>query len=529
MNRLPPGLWFVCLVPLVFVLPAEALQVRGFSQNLHRRLLSFPGAPVYPQSPASNPSFFASPADAFHAIGWPAHATDWTRQMALISPRHIIYATHYPLGADWQIAFLGGDGNQHLFGLSGHSPVVNDLWQWTDLTVYTLDAEVDESLGIQPFRVLNLPAEGDYVNLPMVVFGSFVTAGGMTVDGFDTLVNDPGFDTTRFAYFDYDTGGGTAGECSYRGGDSGAPAFVMVGGEPVLIGTASGRDDFPALQKERNYIAFMPAYLTKLDALMEPQGYHVRRVNPGSAAVSAAAPTWTLVPGQAGAVSLSFPNAGPSDAHNTKIGITISPAPDSVSGAGWICEEEAAGQWTCRRGGIAASGAAELSIAWNAVPDASAVAIAVVGGHDSGVVEMDDALPIAQSFDAWIAGASDVSAEGDPDHDGLSNLLEFAFGGDPMSATAVGPGGRAPRPAMEMEAEEFVVKYPRRTDAAARGLSVVPEFSGALGGWSMASPPGTVEDAAPFEPAVAGFEEVTLRIPVSAGARYVRVRVSVGD
>lgn len=522
MLRRPPGLRFFPIVPLVFALPAAALEIRGFSQTLHRRLVDFPGEPVYPQTPVVNPTFFVPPAAEFHAIGWPGHPTDWTRQMALVSPRHFIYATHYPLGADWQIVFLGADGNQHSFGIEGSAPVINSLGQQTDLTVYTLDSEVDAAAGIQPFRVLNLAGEADYEGLPMVVCGSFVTAGAMPVDGFTTLVDDPGFDTTRFAYFDYDTSGGGSNECTYRGGDSGAPVFIMTDDEPALVGIASGRDDFPALQKERNYLSFLPAYLPQVDALMEPLGYHVRRVHPESAVVTAGAGISALVPGQAGDAVVSLANAGPGEAHNPTMELSFSSPPDSVTGVGWICEAVSAGVWNCRRGGIDASATSAIDAYWDSIPDVREIGLTVSTAHDGGGEFQQFVLPVVEGYSSWIDGADDTSPAGDPDRDGLSNLVEFAFGGDAGVASPAGMGGQRLGPSLETGPDGIVVRYPRRTDAAERGLSDAAEFATDPETWTSVPPQGLVVES---EPLVPGFEQVTLLVPAESGVRFVRVRV----
>ena len=86
-----------------------------------------------------------------------------------------------------------------------------------------------------------------------------------------------GFDTTQFAYFDYDPAGSNPADIKYEGGDSGSPSFVMVNGKPALVGNASSLDTVDG--KERSSIALVPAYLTEFDAMMESSGYHLSRAN----------------------------------------------------------------------------------------------------------------------------------------------------------------------------------------------------------------------------------------------------------
>ena len=353
MKLLPPGILRVLALALCFPAQAMALEVRGYSAAHNNRLNDFPGAPVYDQTPKVNPAFSPSAA-LFLGIGWPAHPTDWTRQMALVSPRHFVYATHYPLGADWQIAFLGTDGQQHTYGIESQTPIVNSRGQNTDLMLCTLTADVPDKLGITPFPVLNLLSEAKYKGKQMVVCGSFVRAGKMPLKGFTNLVNDPVFDTTRFAYFDYKKNRGGTHDCNYQGGDSGAPAFIMVNGKPAIIGTASSQDPMPK-QISRNYLNFLPAYLPQLDALMEARGYHMKRFYPAAAAVNtripAAAPLRRLTPAS---VTLETRNPGANMAHNVSLELTFSSAPSAVGGTGWTCDALSPFVWICRRGDLAA-------------------------------------------------------------------------------------------------------------------------------------------------------------------------------
>lgn len=512
------------------------LQVRAYSQALHNRLVSFPGAPIFPQTPAVNPTF--SPAGGlFLGIGWPAHPTDWTRQMALVSPRHFVYATHYVLGADWQIAFLGADGQQHLYGIESQIPVVNDLGQTTDLMVCTLTSAVSAETGIKPFPVLNLPTEADYLGKEMVVFGSFVRAGKTPLAAFTNLVDDPGFDTTRFAYFDYDHNGGGADECDYQGGDSGAPTFIMNGGSPAIIGTASGRDPqgwggLP-LNISRNYLAFIPAYLPQVDQLMENQGYHMKRARPAATTLltetSTPVPLRRMKPGQ---VEIRLSNTGSAAAHNVSLGIEVSNAPSTVGGAGSFCDPVSPLKWNCRRAGLSAASQSVVTVSWNSLPDASEIHATIVRNHDGGTAEtLNLTWPLTGSYASWIQGTSDSAENSDPDHDGMSNLMEYAFGGLPSVNSPTATGGHPLMPQVEVSSGRLWIRHPRRTDAAARGISYGIEFSNnpAAASWQETPPPGTTVDASPYTPPSPGFEQVTVSVPIDAQLRFARVKVTLAE
>ncbi len=515
---------------------ATALDIRGFVPAQHHRLVDFPGAPVYQQIPSPNPDFTHAPAALFRGIGWPAHPTDWTRQMALVSPRHFVCATHYPPGGDWQIAFAGGDGQQHLYGIESQTPIVNTLGETTDLMLCTLSSEVDPATGILPFAVLNLASESAYQNQEMIVFGGFVRAGRMPLHGFTTLVNDPGFDTTRFAYFDYNHDGGGIHDCDYQGGDSGAPTFIMDCGVPALIGIASGRDPqgwggLPA-NISRNYIAFIPGYLDQVDALMEEKGLHLKRSRPAATCVGlqvSASALRRLMPGGA---SFQLYNTGGETAHNLELSLDFQHAPASVQGGGMTSDAIASGKWRCRKGGLPAAGSAEVTAAWSIIPDVSEILVTADHSFDgmnarSSVIS----IPVIESYASWIQGAADPAQAADPDHDGLSNLLEYALGGSPGDPSAVSPQGHPLGPSASLADGILEFSFARRTDAAARGLSYAVEHTTdpSTGGWSAESLPGTTVSVAPFVPASEGFERVTLGTQVGNQRLFLRLRITLAE
>ena len=394
MKRLLPCILsaFACCLPTT----ALALQFRRYSAAVHDRLIHFPGPPIYTfQTPAINPTFSPSAA-LFLGIGWPAHPTDWTRQMALISPRHFVYATHYPLGPDWQIAFLGTDGAQHIYGIESQTPIINRQGQRTDLMLCTLSSEVSSATGIVPFPVLNLSSEAAYTGREMIVCGSFVRAGKSLAKGFTTRANDPGFDSTRYVYFDYKTNTRNKYDCNYQGGDSGAPSFMMVDGQAALIGTASTQDRLPK-KIYRNYINFIPAYLPELDLLMETRGYHVKRFYPLATTVTTQIiATDPLLQGGPARLTVNTENTGASPANNLSLILTFSEAPTALSGAGWICEAISPLVWTCHRGGLDSSGQTSLAAEWDSLASPDSLAVTTLKSFDGAAAEtLDNSFPIS--------------------------------------------------------------------------------------------------------------------------------------
>jgi len=511
--------------------PAPALEVRGYSPAQHDRLLDFPGQPSFPRVPKPNPGFVPGSATLFNGIGWPAHATDWTRQMALVSPRHFVYATHYTLGADWQIAFIGADGQQHSFPLQSQTPVINSQGEQTDLMLCTLAAPVPAGLGITPFPALDLSGEADYLGKSMVIFGKNV-ASTMPVHGFTRLVDDPGFDTTRYAYFDYNRTSGAATDCNYQGGDSGSPVFVMVNGSPAIIGTASGQDPLPN-NISRNYVNFIPAYLPQLDALMDGQGYHMKRLNPAATTVGVQiSANGFLRRLKAGSAALNVQNTGSAEAHNLTLQLTFSHPPATVAGNGWICEAAGPLVWNCRRGGLAKGSQSTLNATWNSLPDVENLQISTSRAYDGATPATTSVtLPVSQSYTSWIQGTGDPAKDADPDHDGISNLLEYAFGGSPVQCSRLSESGHPLLPHVESSGGRMLLHFTARTDASARGLIQQVEVSNNLetDAWQSLPSAEAIAGTSSDSPPGPGFQLVTVALPADTPAKFMRVKVALAE
>lgn len=155
-------------------------------------------------------------------------------------------------------------------------------------------------------------------------------------------------------------------------------------------------------------------------------------------------------------------------------------------------------------------------------------------GHDltTGLATGDSStgirIPADNGFARWqalrfplseIEGASG-SPTGDPDLDGVENLLEYAFAMDPFLPSREGlPSGQI---------EDFngsphlVFRYRRLLGA--HGLTYAEELSGGLAAWTDAAPawaPGGTQAPNPD-----GLTEtVTRRLPVQPGRSFVRLRV----
>jgi hypothetical protein len=500
---------------------SSGLQVRDYVQLQHDWFFGNPGGPFL------NGVFQPSSA-SFRAVGQPDDTVEWFRHMALISPRHFVYATHYTIPLPMQLRFLGTGDQLHSYPISSTVAVKNAQNQDTDLMLGTLATEVDPSTGVLPFPVLNLANEAAYTGLTLQVFGKAARSSTMPLAGFQTLVNIPDFDTTRFAYFDYPPSG-QPNDCDYEGGDSGCPTFIMVAGQPALVGTASRQDSING--NSRNSLSFIPAYLTQLDVAMEAEGYHVKRFYPATTTVTTSATgVGTLRRAKSGSVVLTAQNTGANDAHNVATTLTFSNAPTTVSGAGWICQATSPTVWKCRRGGITGSTSSTFNATWTALPMTSSMQVTIDRIYDGATSSSaSTTLPLQETYTSWSNGLTDPAINADPDRDGFANLIEYSFGGSPTTSSVLSPDGRSLALKIQKVGSNLLVRYPRRTDAATRNLTYTPEVSTTLGGWASTHPSGSTLTAAAFTPASPGFEEVTLTIPISATQRFVRVKVGLTE
>jgi hypothetical protein len=137
--------------------------------------------------------------------------------------------------------------------------------------------------------------------------------------------------------------------------------------------------------------------------------------------------------------------------------------------------------------------------------------------------------PAAHGFPQWqartfslaeISTPSIGGANGDPDADGVSNLLEYAFDLPPFA------NSRSGLPGLTLTGQtEALFRYRRRTDD--HGLLYQEQISSALGSWQPAAGAWTGSEETTPNPGGAS-ETVTRLLPVLPGQspRFLRLSVS---
>lgn len=130
--------------------------------------------------------------------------------------------------------------------------------------------------------------------------------------------------------------------------------------------------------------------------------------------------------------------------------------------------------------------------------------------------------PASGTFEYWIDAFGLSGAQAlrlaDVEPDGLDNLLEYAFGGNPTNDDAV-----SVVPSHEVDGNWFKYIYRRRSDYAVRGLTYTVEAGTNLvpGVWST---DGVVETGS--ETLDAGFDSVTNRVPVDdKKEQFLRLKI----
>ena len=201
--------------------------------NALTRFLDYPSrSPFFGLHPTftPNPRFWAKDIDFSCASPWNS-AGGALRAGTLVSKRHVIFAQHFPLWKGVRIAFVDGEGQTCVCSIEKTKAIPQ-----SDITVGLLDYEVTPN--IHPAKILPLDFRkhiGDGAGLPVVTFDQ---AECVTVADMDAIPTNLTWrigraskpqDARRLAF-----------SKTVRNGDSGNPAFLVVGKEPLLLYTQHG-------------------------------------------------------------------------------------------------------------------------------------------------------------------------------------------------------------------------------------------------------------------------------------------------
>lgn len=142
-----------------------------------------------------------------------------------------------------------------------------------------------------------------------------------------------------------------------------------------------------------------------------------------------------------------------------------------------------------------------------------------------GMLSVNTSVP--SGFDSWVGGFSgltDTTPEGDPDFDGIANLLEFVLNGNPMLADA------EILPDITLAPAAILFSFQRRDDSEIDSIQTF-QYGSDLGVWENVSIPATSGVVGTVTITInengAAPDLVTVSIPTAAGASlYARLKVT---
>ncbi|HEX7261534.1 MAG TPA: hypothetical protein VF258_06935, partial [Luteolibacter sp.] len=194
-------------------------------------------------------------------------------------------------------------------------------------------------------------------------------------------------------------------------------------------------------------------------------------------------PSGIVVPGNGGIGTLSLNNVGFSGTCQIQVGTTT-------------------GDLLAVTGTLTTTGTPSISITAVGTPTAASYTIATYGtlsgslptvtgvpsGYalDTSTTGQIKLLKTATGFGAWAdswtsPALSDTTPGGDPDNDGIENLMEYVLGGDPrVSSTQF-------LPTRAIVGSNLVISY-KRTDASESDTTQIGQWSANLGSWTNVTP-----------------------------------------
>lgn len=507
---------------------AGAVEIRTYSAARHDRFTGWPSAPAFNDS-----AYYGS--RKFAGVAWiPGEGN--SRQFALVSPQHLVFALHYAPGAGTTLRFLNSEGETVDRTVASVITIPNSSSQPVDLCIVRLSEPLLAAEDVPHFPYLNLSSDAAYLNTTLTIFGWEMKAGRSSIYSIENS-SISGINQTRVMRFRYSNIAGNQDDARVVGGDSGSPSFATVNGNPAIVGihTAAGEIQTPTgtTLYYLGFDSFIPFYISEIDAVMASDGYRMTPAYPPSVTLSSSSVVASpLRQGYAGSFRINLQNTGANAAGNARVTLHFQSgqAPDTVTASGWITEQAGPQDWVLRRANLAAAAVAEIDVSWNEVPASGYLPVEFSRVADGSPSAMQTfGLFPAPTFKVWAAGLEDETQQGDPDGDGVSNILEYAFGGDPESGVADSEAGGAMLPAISYEEGDAVVRFPVRSDAAGRGLSYVPEFSEDLETWSSLDVPVFTDGTAPFDPVSDDFVRRTISWDAADPRRFFRVRVTLDE
>lgn len=533
-------LLIICIIASIVLISGTsslyALQIRGYSAALHDRFTGFANSPV------ENPTFIHQAYD-FTGVGW--HTNNLNRQLTLVSPIHIIGADHFKPGVGATINFLSSAGVIISRTVASQEVITKDS-ATSDIFIATLNEPIEDddqvafaqSIYAETTNV-TIPGLGtvpnynpDYLNQDLIVLGKSARGGRGSIS---TIFYDSG-NTTQVIGWTYATSSGDADDCYLETGDSGSPLFIDDGYNndksgivAVNLSVSTSTDPYTS------YASFIPHYFEEINTVLEDEGYQLTslymspNVKPTtSLALTHTTPSTIIRAGYDFSIDLNLANTGAETAENIKV-VHALPTGSSVSvtsSSEWFDDPDTS-VIRQRKATLDASANTDVNVTLN-IPTAGTATHEISYYSDQSPSTTESfSYNVIESFISWGSELSDATDTGDDDDDGIFNLLEYAFGGDPTE------------PSQNMENSSIALlptyeggqfSYIRRTDYSDRALTYLVTTSTSLesNSWTdiseltfISSPSVEVIDT--------NYEKVVTTIPESETIRFFRVEVTLSE
>lgn len=515
------------ILSLLSGISSQALEIRAFDGATHNRFTNFPTAPNH------NSTFIYNAYD-LTGVGWLNN--DVRRQFTMVSPIHFVGANHFRpnLNNLQRINFLDENNNIITRNIASQLAILNDNNADSDLLLGKISLPLDPNEGIS-FHPYHNDA---YLGRTLMTLGSDGSAstgprgGSGTISG-EIDIDIPGINFTRSLAWLYFNSTGEDNDSYLVGGDSGSPSFIDNNGVAAIIGTngAVGTTDNGDFI---NYATLIPFYTSRVNASMALDGYHLTKANPGSTTLSLtrSAPTEVIRAGQDFTVTLNIENvrtagrfANNETADNVKLQNTFSTntVVTNTEGADWFDESDSF-TTKARRAFISNDTSVSYSMTLNiSTPGTTVQEVTYFADQFASFTESFN-IEIMDSFISWGAELTDTTVSGDDDQDGIDNLLEYAFGGDPSASSQTLPDSTT---SILPVYDGSTLTYIQRTDAADRALTYRIMTSTTLNDdWVDASSLITLESPVAID---SDFESVTANITSSDTHRFFRVEVILDE
>ena len=135
------------------------------------------------------------------------------------------------------------------------------------------------------------------------------------------------------------------------------------------------------------------------------------------------------------------------------------------------------------------------------------------------------ALVAISGFSGWIngfSGLTNTTPAGDPDHDGMENLLEYVLNGNPSSSDP------AILPTLNASGANFVFTFTRR-ESSTTDTTQIFEYGSTLNNWSALNITAPTDSAVTLGAPAGGLRTVTVTLPKStapSGKIFGRLKVT---